>query len=230
MILCHTARHASWGRSVVAVAAGELGVDAQNASESHGRWPACGFMLLILTIMVCSVIFRIISRHRVEAMQHANAWGMHGSDVPKPQACMAQRAGAGAAGSMQAACRRSSSPEPVASGAAMSRAVRYWLLTEPLRETWEAWREGGRQPLHIRLLSAGSRPNSGRGGSGSKPTYETLCSLHTCCTAGRRCGRLSAGNGGRPQWARQLAAYNATETQQKHGCLASPCRRAGPQQ
>lgn len=50
-----------------------VGSDADNASESHGRRPVCGFMLLILTIMVCSVMFRIISRHRVEAMQQANA-------------------------------------------------------------------------------------------------------------------------------------------------------------
>ena len=141
---------------------------------------------------------------------------------------MAQRAGAIA---QQAACRRSrhsrqsSSPEPVARGAAMSRAVRYWLLTEPLRETWKGGREGGRQPLHIRLLSAGSRPNSWRQ---QQQANVALRSPHTCGAASRQCGWPSACSGGRPQWAGQLATYNTTETQQGHGRLPSPCRRAGP--
>ena len=85
----------------------------------------------------------------------------------------------------QAAAR---SPEPVASGAAMSSAVRYWLLTEPLSDTLpdgspSAMISTGGQPVpsvHVALTPSCSR-GDGRG-EGRQQTFgapkRAAASLH----------------------------------------------------
>ncbi len=76
--------------------------------RSCQRW----LHVINLTITVCSVRFRIISQFRRDA-GHSQG---------------------GSCSSKQKHSMRSA-PVPVARGAAMSRAVRYWLLTEPLSPT-----------------------------------------------------------------------------------------------